>query len=276
MRCPVTLVAHSRVFLMTPMSFCSRHSPKFLSILAIVTLSTLTLAAYGQEEDTGTEEHSALAADEPAWIVSLAGGIVEAPSSLPLRVNLGGARAIALDGAVELDRGQTASLTLARQFWGPESDDGMRRYPFRFELEGLRANVQRTKLALGVSQVDLADEIDVEGIFANMLLRVLKTDHLQGWVGAGIGRISQSTQDASDVLVGCACLAAAEVDGTVWRAKLRVEWIPEDAEDTDWALFLEGAHNKLPSFGSSLGVVPQISYDKWSMWTLSAGLRLRF
>jgi hypothetical protein len=254
--------------------FGSRLSTALFGVLAVSPLG-MSACAWGQGA-AGTEDPSALAADEPAWVLSLAGGLAQGPSSLPLHVNLGGARAIQLNGTVDLDRGQAVSLSLARQFWGRESDDGERRYPLRLELEGLRADVPRTQLALGVSSEDLADEIDIEGIFANALLRVMQTDHLQGWIGAGVGRIRQSTQDASAVLPGCACLAAAEGDGTVWRAKLRLEWIPQDEQDTDWALFLEGGYSKLPALQSSAGVFPLSTYDKWGLWTLTAGLRLRF
>lgn len=257
-------------------SLISRHSSLLFDLLAFIPFSMCTPAAYGQEEDGVTNKTSLFAADEPAWVVSLAGGLVKGPSSLPLHENLGGARAIALDGSIELDRGQAISFSLARQFWGPESEDGERRYPFRLELEGLRAYLQRKNLMLGVSQVDLSDQIDVEGLFANFLLRVVKTDHLQGWVGTGVGRIRESIHDESAVIPGCACLAAAESDDTVWRVKLRLEWIPDDEQDTDWALFLEGGYSRLPSLLSSSENFPRSTYDKWDIWTLTAGLRLRF
>ncbi len=255
--------------------FVARLPSLALGLLALWSLGIQTPSAWGQAAN-GTEEPSTFSADDPAWVVSLAGGQAQGPSSLPLQVNLGGLRAIQLDGSVDLDRGQAVTLSLARQFWGRESDNGKRRYPLRLELEGLRADVQRTQLALGVSTTDLSDQIDVEGIFANALLRVMKTDHLQGWIGAGAGRIRQSTQDASAALPGCACLNAAEGDGNAWRAKLRLEWIPQAEEDTDWAIFLEGAYSKLPTLRTPAGVYPSSSYDKWGLWTLTAGIRLRF
>jgi hypothetical protein len=255
-------------------TFGSSLQTVLLGLLAVCPLVT-SIPAWSQGA-SGTEEPSVLSADNPAWVVSVAGGLAQGPSTLPLLVDLGGARSIQLNGAVALDRGQAISLSLARQFWGRESDNGERRYPLRLELEGLRTDVQRTQLALGVSTVGLSDQIDIEGIFANAMIRVVKTDHLQGWIGAGAGRIRQSTQDASAVLPGCACLAAAEGDGTVWRAKLRLEWIPDDGEDTDWALFLEGGYSKLPAMRSSAAVFPLSTYDKWGLWTLTGGVRLRF
>lgn len=239
-------------------------------------LAAASAGAQSGPASSGATQRSALAADDPAWVLSLAGGLAQGPSSLPMSVDLGGARAIKLSGTLALDRGQALTLSLARQFWGWESDDGKRRYPLRLELEGLRADVQRKHLALGVSSMPLSDQIEVDGYFVNALLRLFKTERTQGWIGGGLGRAKQLLPDASSALLVCSCLAPAYSEDTVWRVKLRLEWAPRSQEDAGFALFAEGAYSKLPGVGSDTQLVPTATYGEWKLWTLAAGVRLRF
>jgi hypothetical protein len=247
----------------------------WLAAGALLLAATSAGAQSGSAASVATGR-SAWAADDPAWVLSLAGGLAQGPSSLPIRVDLGGARAIQLSGEVALDRGQALTLSLGRQFWGWESDDGKRRYPLRVELEGLRADVQREHLALGVSSTPLSDQIDVEGYFVNAMVRLFNNERTQGWIGGGPGRVKQTFPDASYALPGCSCLAPGSSEDTIWRVKLRLEWMPRPNEDSGFALFAEGGYSELPGSISDAQRPPTATYGEWKLWTLAGGVRLRF
>ena len=246
------------------------------SVCAILVVSGTAEAQTNSGSSGEESDRSFFSADEPAWVFSAAAGIARGPSVLPVTVDLGGPRALKLDGSMALSRGNAITVSLARQFWGSESDDGERRYPFRLELEGLRADIPRESIEIGVSSIDLSDDLRVSGGFANLLVRFLKTEHTRWWIGGGVGFLQQSFPDASRLLPGCGCLNALEVDSTLWRPKARIEWVSGEADDDDFAVFIEGAYSKLPEISSASDFKPVTVYDSWKLWTVTAGIRFRF
>lgn len=209
--------------------------------------------------------------DAPAWIATAAVGFAGGPSALPVNVGLGGPISISLPGTVSLDRGAGGTASLARQFEGLRFNEGRRHVPMRLELEGLRVWLPRKSITAGVASASLSDAITVDGAFLNGLVRVRRDDSARWWLGAGVGRVRLDLPDATPALPGCGCLRAGQVEGTVWRAKGRVELIT----GADSALVLEAAYSKLPALqgGSRPGTVtdyPAFGLRSWMMgWRLA-------
>ena len=228
-------------------------------------------AAPGAAASAGSGATATIAEDTPGWIATAAAGFAGGPNSLPVRVGLGGAVPITLPGTARFDRGNGASFSLARQFEGLRWDEGRRHLPMRLELEGLRVWWPRKGITAGVASATLSDSLSIDGGFLNGLVRVRRDDSARWWLGAGVGRVQMDLPDASAALPGCGCLRAGQAEGTVWRAKARVELIT----GADSALVLETAYSKLPALqgGSRPGTVtdyPAFGLRSWMMgWRLA-------
>ncbi len=254
---------------------CARAARFWAVVLAMGAAGPVLAQSAGGAAGKAQQDRSALSADEPAWVLSIAGGLAQGPSAIPVAVQLGSVVPIRLEGQALIDRGQAVTASLSRQFWGSESDDRQSRYPMRLELEGLWADVQRQRLNVGVASATLSDQVDVQGLFANGLVRLIKTEHTQWWLGAGVGRIRQSVPDASAALPGCGCLKAMDGDGTTWRAKLRLEVPLRKEADDGSAVFVEGAYSPIPALTSG-SAAPVTTYQSWGLRSLTVGWRIRF
>lgn len=210
--------------------------------------------------------------DDPAWLVSATVGIAAPPASIPMNLRLGGPVGISLPGQASFSRGTAYTVSLARQFEGWRDEDSGRHVPLRLELEGLQADFPRTRFAAGVVDAKLSDSFTVEGTFLNALVRIRRDDHLRWWLGGGVGRVHAALPDASSALPNCGCLRVGQIDGTVWRAKGRVELVGS----TDWALVLEAAYTRLPALETGVSPGTVTRYEPFGLRTLALGLRWRF
>ena len=149
------------------------------------------------------------------------------------------------------------ATTLGREF-GRNSN-------FRLEGEFWGATVRREGFTADQLDVDLDDKLRARAIIANGLLRIVNSNRLKVWIGAGIGVADVRMLQAAGST--CNCLAEADGEGETYRIKMSFEsrmdnggawfleignvWLPDTETDTSLSSYT--LHGKLTSAEVRIG-----------------------
>jgi len=212
------------------------------------------------------------ATEDPAWYLTIAGGVKASARDTDSTVNLGQAPVqITLEGSMRYNGGQVAALALGKQFHSYPTNADQEPWHWRIEAELWQGRFQRSTFDVGVLHVNLDDFVRASVLFLNGLLRIGATEKTRWWLGAGVGYGKVRLPDASSV-ASCTCLSVASGDGAAGHVKLVSELLFSERT----AGFLELGYVSLPTTSTIGALNSRTSHEGLRSSTIALGLRIRF